>query len=33
MVIPVFKGSNGENLEFFLSEHKRACIGINLKTA
>jgi hypothetical protein len=30
MVILVFKGSKGEDFEFFLREHKRACIDIGL---
>jgi hypothetical protein len=29
MVIPIFRGSKGEDLEIFL---KRACIGTRLKT-
>ncbi len=33
MVIPVFKGSKGENLEIFLKEYKRAYVGMGLKTA
>jgi len=33
MVIPVFRGSKGENLEMFLREYKRACIGTGLRTA
>jgi hypothetical protein len=32
MVILVFRGSNGENLEVFSREYKRACISIRLKT-
>jgi hypothetical protein len=31
MVIPVFKGSKGEDLEMFLREYKRAYIGTRLK--
>jgi hypothetical protein len=33
MVIPVFKGSKGDDPEVFLREYKRACIGTGLKTA
>jgi len=33
MVIPVFRGSKGEDLEVFLREYKRACIGTGLKAA
>ncbi len=33
MIIPIFKGSKGENPEVFLREYKWACIGIGLKTA
>jgi hypothetical protein len=32
MVILVFKGSKGEDLEAFSREYKRAYIGIGLKT-
>ncbi len=32
MVIPVFRGSKGEDLEMFLREYKRACIGMGLRT-
>jgi hypothetical protein len=32
MVIPVFRGSKGEDIEIFLREYKRACIGMGLKT-
>jgi hypothetical protein len=32
MVIPVFRGSKGEDLEMFLREYKRACIGTGLRT-
>jgi hypothetical protein len=32
MVIPVFRGNKGENLEVFLREYKIACIGTKLKT-
>ncbi len=32
-VIPVFRGSKGEDLEVFLREYKRACIGTWLRTA
>ncbi len=31
MVIPVFRGSKGEDLEVFLREYKRACIGTGLR--
>jgi hypothetical protein len=33
MVIPVFRGSKGEDSEMFLREYKRACIGTRLRTA
>ncbi len=33
MVIPVFKGSKGEDPEVFLREYKRACIGTGLRIA
>jgi len=33
MVIPVFRGSKGEDLEVFLREYKRACIGTWLRIA
>jgi len=33
MVIPVLKGSKGEDPEMFLREYKRACIGTGLRTA
>jgi len=33
MVIPVFRGSKGENPEMFLKEYKRAYIGTGLRTA
>jgi hypothetical protein len=33
MVIPVFRGSKGEDPEMFLREYKRACIGMGLRTA
>jgi hypothetical protein len=33
MVIPVFKGSKGEDPEIFLREYKRTCIDIRLKIA
>jgi hypothetical protein len=33
MVIPVFKGSKGENLEVFLNEYIRTCISTSLGTA
>jgi len=32
MVIPIFRGSKGEDPEVFLREYKRACIGTRLKT-
>jgi hypothetical protein len=32
MVIPVFRGSKGEDPEVFLREYKRACIGMGLRT-
>jgi len=32
MVIRVFRGSKGEDLEVFLREYKRACIGMGLRT-
>jgi hypothetical protein len=32
MVILVFKGSKGEDLEVFLREYKRACIGTRFRT-
>jgi len=32
MVIPVFRGSKGEDLEVFLREYKRACIDMGLRT-
>ncbi len=31
MVIPVFRGSTGEDHEVFLREYKRACIGTGLR--
>jgi len=33
MVIPIFRGSKGEDLEVFLREYKQACIGTGLRTA
>jgi hypothetical protein len=33
MVSPIFRGSKGEDLEVFLKEYKRVCIGTRLKTA
>jgi hypothetical protein len=30
MVIPIFKGSMGEDPKIFLREYKRACIGTKL---
>jgi hypothetical protein len=33
MVIPVFRGSKGEDPEVFLREYKRACIGMRITTA
>jgi hypothetical protein len=32
MVIPVFRGSKGEDPEMFLREYKLACIGTGLRT-
>ncbi len=32
MVIPVFKGSKGEDPEAFLRDYKKACIGTRLRT-
>jgi hypothetical protein len=32
MVIPVFRGSKGEDPEVFLREYKWACIGTGLRT-
>jgi len=32
MVIPIFRGSKGENPEVFLREYKRACISSGLRT-
>ncbi len=32
MIIPIFRGSKGENPEVFLREYKRACIGTGLRT-
>jgi hypothetical protein len=32
MVILVFRGSKGEDLEVFLREYMRACIGMGLRT-
>jgi hypothetical protein len=32
MVIPVFRGSKGEDLEVFLREYKRACINTGFRT-
>jgi hypothetical protein len=31
MVILVFRGSKGENLEIFLKEYKKACIDTGLR--
>jgi hypothetical protein len=31
MVIPIFRGSKGEDLEVFLREYKKACISTGLK--
>jgi hypothetical protein len=31
MVIPVFRGSKGEDPEVFLKEYKGACIGTGFK--
>jgi hypothetical protein len=33
MVIPVFRGSKGEDPKVFLREYKWACIGTRLRTA
>jgi hypothetical protein len=33
MVIPIFRGNKGEDLEMFLREYKWACIGTMLKTS
>ncbi len=33
MVIPVFRGSKGEDPEVFLKEYIRACIAMALRTA
>jgi len=33
MVIPVFRGSKGEDPKVFLREYKRACIGTGLRIA
>jgi hypothetical protein len=33
MVIPIFRGSKGEDPEMFLKEYKHACIGMGLRTA
>jgi hypothetical protein len=32
MVIPIFRGSKDKDLEVFLKEYKKACIGTKLKT-
>jgi hypothetical protein len=32
MVIPILKGSKGEDPEVFLKEYKRVCIGTGFKT-
>ncbi len=32
LIIPVFRGSKGEDPEVFLREYKRACIGTGLRT-
>jgi hypothetical protein len=32
MVILIFRGSKGEDLEVFLREYKKACISTRLKT-
>jgi hypothetical protein len=32
MVILVFRGTKGEDLEVFLREYNKACIGMGLKT-
>jgi len=31
MVIPILKGSKGEDSKVFLKEYKKACIGTGLK--
>jgi hypothetical protein len=33
MVIPIFKGSKGEDPKVFLREYKRTCIGTGLRIA
>ncbi len=33
MVIPVFRGSKGEDPKVFLREYKRGCIGTGLRIA
>jgi hypothetical protein len=33
MVIPIFRGSKGEDPEMFLKEYKHACIGMGLRIA
>ncbi len=33
MVIPIFKGSKGEDFEFFLREYKKICISMGLRLA
>jgi hypothetical protein len=32
MVILVFRGSKGEDLEVFLKEYNKTCIGMGLRT-
>jgi hypothetical protein len=32
MVIPIFKGSKGEDSKVFLKEYKKICIDIRVKT-
>jgi len=32
-IIPIFRGSKGEDLEVFLKEYKRACISTGLRIA
>jgi hypothetical protein len=32
MVIPIFRGSKGEDPKMFLREYNRACIGTGLRT-
>lgn len=32
MIISIFRGSKGEDLEVFLKEYKRICVGIGFQT-